>query len=111
LCDEVLGLSRVLDAISKSWRQIPLIAVAQADPNGDLWVNVKASIDNCRKTLRRLEKEVNKVQKDNIFVRGFLRKPTQQLRLNMKVKDIQLFRQQVQSYAGGMQSALQMINV
>jgi hypothetical protein len=111
LCDEILGLSRVLDAISKSWSQSPLIALAQADPDGNLWISVKTSIDECKRTLEKLDRELNNVQKDSLFGKGFMRRPTKQLKLNMKMKDIHLYRQQVQSYSGGMQSALQMINV
>lgn len=111
LCDEILGLSRILDAISKSWKQSPLIVIARADPDGNLWTSVKASIDECKKTLERLDGVVNDVQRESIFGRGFFRKPTRSIRLNRKTNDILAFRQQIQSYSIGMQSALQMINV
>jgi hypothetical protein len=111
LYDEVLILSGVLDAISKSWSRSPLIAIARADPDGKLWVNVRTLIDECRKTLQKIEEELVDTQKDNFFSRGFMRKPSRAIKLNMKAKDIQQFRQQVQSYSTGMQSALQMINV
>ncbi|KAK2813712.1 hypothetical protein FQN50_000110 [Emmonsiellopsis sp. PD_5] len=111
LCDEVLGLSRVLDAISKTWANIPLIAFVRSDPNGELWVNVKASVEDCQETITNLDKELASIRKGSRFGRGFMRKPTKQIKLNMKMHDIQLFRQQIQSHTAGMQSALQMINV
>jgi hypothetical protein len=100
-----------LETISKSWKQSPLVVIAKADPDGNLWTTVKASIDDCKKTLEELDRVVNDVQKESFFGRGFMRRPTKSMRLNRKMKDILTFRQQVQSYSVGMQSALQMINV
>ncbi|KAF1816362.1 hypothetical protein P152DRAFT_120686 [Eremomyces bilateralis CBS 781.70] len=109
LNDEVLGLSRVLGAICKSWKQSPLTAIAQADPDGSLWSSVKASLDDCGRTLGRLEKNVNDIQqKDSFFGRL---KVTRSIRFNLKAKDVMVFRQQIQTYNGAMQSSLQMINV
>jgi len=48
VCDEILALSRVLDAISKSWKRNPQIASAQIDPDGTLWSSVRGSLDDCR---------------------------------------------------------------
>ncbi|KAH8591765.1 hypothetical protein B0O99DRAFT_518852 [Bisporella sp. PMI_857] len=54
VCDEILALSRVLDAISKSWKRNPQIASAQIDPDGTLWSSVRGSLDDCRATLEKL---------------------------------------------------------
>jgi hypothetical protein len=46
-----------------------------------------------------------------VFGRGFLRKPTKLMMLNMRIKDITAFKDQMQSYNNAMQGALLMINV
>lgn len=43
--------------------------------------------------------------------RGFLRRPTKQIKFGLKTKDIAVYQQRVQSYNGAMQSALHMINL
>jgi len=111
LCDELLGLSRVLDAISKSWKQNTLITIAQTDPDGDLWVSVKSSLDDCKSTLEKFKQKLDEVNGNSFLGRGFLRRPTKQIKLNMMMTAITAFRNQVNSYNSGMQSALQMINV
>lgn len=111
LYEETLGLSRVLGAIAKSWKQIPFIAVAQADPDGNLWSAVKTTLDDCKSTLEKLDNKINDVQREGVFGRGLMRKATKQIKLNMRMKDIVLFKQQIHWYNSGMQSALQMINV
>jgi hypothetical protein len=104
-------LSGTPETISKSWKQLPPIIIAKADPDGYLWITVKASIDDCSKSLRNLDGVVNYIEKESFFGQSFLRKPAKSIRLNRKTKDILVPRQQVQSYSVSMQSALQMINV
>jgi hypothetical protein len=111
LLHEILGLSRVSEAISQTWTQYPKIVAAEAGNNGNLWASVKATIDDCKSTLGKLDTKLDEVQNGGFFGRGFLRKPTKLVKLNMKMKDILLFKQQVHSYNNAMQSALQMINV
>jgi hypothetical protein len=111
LLHEILGLSQVSEAISQTWTQHPKIVAAEAGNNGNLWASVKATIDDCKSTLGKLDTKLDEVQNGGFFGRGFLRKPTKLVKLNMKMKDILLFKQQVHSYNNAMQSALQMINV
>lgn len=110
LLQELLGLSRVLEAISQSWTQNPIIAT-QAHSDGNLWSSVRASLDDCKSTLAKLDKKLDDIQKSSFLGRGFFRKPTKLIKLNMNMKDILVFKQQIHSYNGAMQSALQMINV
>lgn len=88
-----------------------MIAAAETNNNGNLWASVKASINDCKITLAKLDSKLDEVQTGGFLGRGFLRKPTKLVKLNMKMKDIVLFKQQVHSYNNAMQSALQMINV
>ena len=106
LCKEMVGLSRVLEA----WKQNPLLVAAQANTDGNLWIGVRASLDDCKNTLEKLEKKIDEVQKSSFLWRGFLRKPTMSIKLNMRIKDITTFKQHIHSYSSAMQSALQMIN-
>ncbi|OCL14343.1 hypothetical protein AOQ84DRAFT_435739 [Glonium stellatum] len=112
LCEEILGLSRVLKALSQAWNQNPLLVAAQANTDGgSLWTSVQASLDDCENTLGKLEKKLDEVQKSSFLGRGFLRKPTMSIKLNVRMRDISAFKQQMHSYSTAMQSALQMINV
>jgi hypothetical protein len=111
LLQEILGLSRVSEAISQTWTQHPMIAAAEASSNGNLWASVKISIDDCKNTLEKLDAKLDEVQTAGFLGRGLLRKPSKLVKLNMRMKDILLFRQQVHSYNSAMQSALQMINM
>lgn len=111
LCEEILALSRVLDSISKTWKRNPQIANAQTDPDGTLWVSVKASIDDCKATLEKMSLMLDDVQKGGFVGRGFLRRPTKQIKFSLKTKDISVYKQRVQSYNSAMQSALHMINL
>jgi hypothetical protein len=111
LCKEIMGLSRVLEAVSQAWKQNPLLVAAQVNTGGSLWISVRASLDDCKSTLEKLEKKIDEVQKSSFLGRGFLRKPTMSIKLNMKMRDITMFKQQVHSYNSAMQSALQMINM
>ncbi len=111
LLQEILGLSRVSEAISKSWTQNPMVVEAQAQSDVDLWGSVKASLDDCQTTLRKLDTKLDEVQKSSFFGIGFFKKPAKLIKLNMKMKDILLYKQQIHSYNNAMQSALQMINM
>ena len=111
LCEEIVSLSRTLDAISTSWRQNRLVAAAQVDPDGNLWASVGASLNDCKTTLEALDDKLNSVRKTGFLGKGFLRKPTKQVKFNLKMNDIVTYRQRFQSYNTAMASALQMINV
>jgi hypothetical protein len=88
-----------------------MIVAAEASRNGNVWASVEASIDDCKKTLQKLDAKVDEVQTLGFVGRGLFRKRSKLIKLNMKMKDILLFKQQVHSYNSAMQSALQMINV
>lgn len=89
-----------------------MIAVAQTNGDRDLWISVKNSMDDCQRTLRKLDNKLDELkQGSTIFARGFMRRPNKLIRLNMSAKEIDSFRQQMHSHNNGMQSALLMINV
>lgn len=101
----------MLDAISRSWSQNKLVIAAQAKNDRYLWESVKASLDDCKTTLEKLDVKLGEVQKGGFLDRSFLRKPAMAVKLNLRMKDIIVFRQQMHSYNNAMQSALQMINM
>jgi hypothetical protein len=111
LLQEILGLSRVSEAISQTWTQNPSIVDAETTSNGCLWVSVKASIEDCKKTIRKLDTKLEEVDTVGFLGRGLFKNPTKLIRLNMKMKDILQFKQQVHSHNNAMQIALQMIDV
>ncbi len=111
LLREIQGLSRGAEAIGTAWTKNPKIVTAQTGTDGNLWSSVEASLEDCQLTLARLNSKLDELKKGSVFGRGFLRKPTKLVMLNMRIKDITAFKDQIQSYNNAMQSALLMINV
>jgi hypothetical protein len=111
LLREIQGLSRGAEAIGAAWTQNPRIFKAQTGTDGNLWGSVEASLEDCQLTLAKLNSKLDELKKTSVFGRGFLRKPTKLVILNMRIKDIAAFKDQIQSYNNAMQSALLMINV
>jgi hypothetical protein len=111
LYEEVKGLLQVLEAINKSWNQNSATVLRQVDLGGTLWSTVKASLDDCRTTLEKLDNELNEVQATGFLGRSFLRRPVTQIKFNMRMTDITVYKQRVHSHNSAMQSALQMISV
>ena len=111
LLREIQGLSRAAEAIGTAWTQNPKIVTAQTGTDGNLWRSVEASLEDCQLTLARLNSKLDELKKGSVFGRGFLRKPTKLMMLNMRIKDITAFKDQIQSYNNAMQGALLMINV
>ena len=110
-CEEIVALSRILDSISKSLKETRLIATSQMDPNGDLWISLRMTLNDCRATLGRLDETLKGVNRPAAFGISILRRPTKQVMLSLKMKDIGIFRQRIQYYNGAMQLPLQMINL
>ncbi|KAK3381886.1 hypothetical protein B0H63DRAFT_376962, partial [Podospora didyma] len=113
LCDEVAALSRVLESVSQASISAPRVVIAEVDPDESLWITVKATLGDIKTTLDKLNQLLAEIQKasTSVFSRGFLRKPTKQLRFSMRLKDITIHRDRIKSYNTAMTSALQMINV
>lgn len=97
-CKKIVGLSRVLEVISQAWKQNPLLVAAQANADGNLWISVQASLDNCKNTLEKLEKNIYEAQKSSFLWRGFLRKSTMSIKLNMRMGDITTFKQKIDAH-------------
>ena len=111
LCDEVTAMGRVLDAISNASVSAPRLVIAEIDPNGNLWITVKATLGDIKTTLDKFSQLVAEVQKSSrVFSRSFLRKPTKQIRLAMREKDIAVYRGRLKSYNIAMPSSRQMMN-
>ena len=109
--DEILSLSRVLDAVGKSIKENPVINAPGSDGNRELWSNLKITLDDCRTTLNKLNEILAEVQSAAPFGLSMLRRPVKQIKLSLKMKDIEVYRQRIQHFNGAMQLPLQMINV
>ena len=109
LYDEVVSLSNVLDAISRSWTNNARVASARTLSEPQLWNSVNTSLEDCKNTLLKLERILSNVQNKSFLERGMLKQPVKTVKLNLRMKDITYFRQQLQSYGNAMQSALLMI--
>lgn len=72
---------------------------------------MRSSLDDCNNTLEKLDKKLDDVQKSSRIGRGFLRKPTKLIKLNMNMKEILAYKQRVSWHNSAMQSAFQLINV
>jgi hypothetical protein len=110
-CEEVLILSRVLEAVGSAWKSNPSIAAAQAATDGQLWRCVKMTLDDCQGTLETLDEKLNEVKGSNSLGMRIFGKANKQIRLNLRMTDLTVYRQRVQYHNSAVQMALQMINV
>ena len=112
LCEEVAALSRDLESVSSTTASTPRVAIAQVDPDDTLWVTITATLDDIRSTINKMNRLIADIHKSgSVFSRGFLRKPTAQIRFSLRAKDITTYKERVKSYNAAMTSALQMMNV
>lgn len=113
LVEEVTALSRVLESVSNASTKARKVVVAEIDPGGNLWISVRDTLGDISSTLEKLKVLLADVQKSStsVFSRGFLRKPTKQIKFSLRLKDINNFKERIKSYNTAMTSALQMINV
>jgi phage host-nuclease inhibitor protein Gam len=72
---------------------------------------VESSLQECGDTLNKLYAVLQDLNGTTAGRFGVLRRPIKQVRLNMKMKDIGDFQQQVHSHYSGMQLTLGTINV
>jgi hypothetical protein len=110
-CEEILALSRTLEALSAAWKQNPSIEAAQAAGDGHLWRSVKMTLDDCKATLGKLDKKLDEVRGSNSLGMRIFGRVNRQIRLSLRAADVAVYRQRVQYYSGAMQLALQMISV
>ncbi|KAF5626103.1 hypothetical protein F52700_8819 [Fusarium sp. NRRL 52700] len=111
LLEEVSILSRVLDSVSNASGRVPQAIVAEIDPGNALWGSISATLDDIKNTFNKLNQLMAELDKTNLFSRGFLRKPTKQIKFSLQSKDITIYKDRVKSYNTAMTSAFQMINV
>ncbi|KAH6848057.1 hypothetical protein B0I37DRAFT_156498 [Chaetomium sp. MPI-CAGE-AT-0009] len=112
LSDEIKALARVLESISSASTLTLRPVMAEIDPDGSLWAVVKATLGDINNTLAKLAQLLDEVQTSSrVFSRGFLRKPTKQIKFGFRSKEITTYKVRVQSYNTAVTSALQMINV
>ncbi|KAF5601338.1 hypothetical protein FPCIR_2317 [Fusarium pseudocircinatum] len=111
LLEEVSILSRVLDSVSNASGRVPQSIVAEIDPGNALWGSISATLNDIKNTFTKLNQLMAEVEKTNLFSRGFLRKPTKQIKFSLRSKDITIYKDRIKSYNTAMTSAFQMINV
>ncbi|KAF5576951.1 hypothetical protein FPANT_10684 [Fusarium pseudoanthophilum] len=111
LFEEVSILSRVLDSVSNASSRVPQAVVAEIDPGNALWGSISATLDDIKNTFNKLNQLMTELEKTNRFSRGFLRKPTKQIKFSLRSKDITVYKDRIKSYNTAMTGAFQMINV
>jgi hypothetical protein len=111
LFEEVSILSRALDSISNASVRVPQVVMAEIDPGNGLWSTISDTLDDIRNTFNKLNQLMAELEKTSFFSRGFLRKPSKQIKFSLKSKDITIYKDRIKSYNTAMTSALQMINV
>ncbi|KAF4434707.1 hypothetical protein FACUT_7766 [Fusarium acutatum] len=111
LFEEVSILSRVLDSVSNASGRFPQAVVAEIDPGNALWGSISATLGDIKNTFNKLNQLMAELEKTNLFSRGFLRKPTKQIKFSLRSKNITIYKDRIKSYNTAMTSAFQMINV
>ncbi|RKL21866.1 hypothetical protein BFJ68_g2176 [Fusarium oxysporum] len=111
LFEEVSILSRVLDSVSNASGRVPQAVVAEIDPGNALWGSISATLDDIKNTFNKLNQLMAELEKTSLFSRGFLCKPTKQIKFSLRSKDITIYKNRIKSYNTAMTSAFQMINV
>ncbi len=99
------------DAIHKTWTQNQRVAAACANDDTELWANVKLALNDCRLVVKRLNTKMEPMRPSSTLGRNFFRKSVLVVRLNLKTKDIDQFRQQIHSHYSALQSCLLTIQV
>lgn len=109
--DEITGLSRVLHSISISFADASISSLpALTGHEGQHWRDVHRSLDDCKISLERLAKILEKV-KAAAEGKGMLRRARKQFTLNMRAGEIVTLRSQIVSYTQTIQISLQMISL
>ncbi|KIL83750.1 hypothetical protein FAVG1_13026 [Fusarium avenaceum] len=111
LFEEISSLSRALESIRSASVRVPQAILDEIDPGNGLWSTIGATFIDMKTTFNRLNQLMAELEKTSFFSRGFLRKPTKQIRFSLRSKDISTHRDRIKSYNTAMISALQMINV
>lgn len=111
LLEEVTILSRVLDSVSNASGRVPQAIVAEIDPGNALWGSISATLDDIQNTFDKLKQLMAELEKTNRLSRGFLRKPTKQIKFSLRSKDITIYKDRIKSYNTAMTSAFQMLNM
>ncbi|KAL5609554.1 hypothetical protein FOVSG1_004235 [Fusarium oxysporum f. sp. vasinfectum] len=84
LFEEVSILSRVLDSVSNASGRVPQAVVAEIDPGNALWGSISATLDDIKNTFNKLNQLMAELEKTSLFSRGFLRKPTKQIKFSLR---------------------------
>lgn len=106
LGEEINLLSHVLHSVHDSFKDPLRGGTAPAVRTGhetQLWANVKRSLDDCEKTLKRLKRILESVHEG-----GFLKK---QFKMDWRSGEISLLKDQVISYRQTMQLSLELVTV
>ncbi|KAF4451643.1 hypothetical protein F53441_5322 [Fusarium austroafricanum] len=111
LLEEVSILSRVLNSISNTSVRVPQAVVVEIDPGNGLWDSISATLEDIKSTFNKLNQLMAELEKTSIFSRGFLRKPTKQIKFSLRSRDITVYKDRIKSYNTAMTSAFQMINI
>jgi hypothetical protein len=94
------SLSAILDAIASFWKLHG--SIESSDELAGIMRTLRATLDDCRVTLERLEAKLSKTGRSKV---------ENQFRLSLRMPDIQLLRQRVQSHTGAATLAMHAVNM
>ncbi|KAL9109244.1 MAG: hypothetical protein Q9187_008191, partial [Circinaria calcarea] len=107
-CEEIRCLFNTLDAISSTLRSPSVQNVILSDTSRELRVSLNHSLENCRRTVDRLEYALKNIKnkKGKVFQRA-----VRQIKLNMKGDEIKTFRSQIHTHCMSLGMSLQLIQL
>jgi hypothetical protein len=94
------SLSAILDALASFWKLHG--SVESSDELADIMRALRATLGDCHVTLERLETKLSNAGRSKV---------EKQFRLSIRMPDIQLLRQRVQSHTGAATLAMNAINL
>lgn len=106
LYEEVKGLVLILDAIGSNIKTLDVGKGKQPEQHPDLWTSVTALVENCRGTVDLMCQTLQGVKRPGSNIAG---QAFRVFKLNWKEDTIKTLRSQIQTHAGALQLALQMI--
>ena len=110
-CYELRSLSRGFDAIGKIAEENPTPNGPGSEKIAQLWASLQAAMNSYQPTLDKLEERLEETPPNATpFGLSILRRPAKQAKLNLKPKEIEVYRERFQQYNGAMQVTLQLIS-
>ncbi|KAF1992990.1 hypothetical protein P154DRAFT_528101 [Amniculicola lignicola CBS 123094] len=111
LHDEILGLSRVSDAIQRAWARDATVIASRAKEDGCLWIAVQESLLDCDGVVQRLKVTIERASKSGGIGRILTKKVSKTIKLNLREKEVEQYRRQIHTHCNAMQTGLSTIQI